>query len=64
MQEFERLMYAMIDVCDKEGSEGAPAAEMSTKEIVSKLWQQAEQTTSSDEPCISATTLSKVQACL
>lgn len=62
MQEFERLMHAMMESCDEVEDEGEPKERKGKDEFVTKLWHEAEDFSNTEEPSISAATLSK--ACL
>lgn len=60
MQEFERLMHAMMQSCDEVASKGEPKARQAKDEFVAKLWHEAEDLSNTEDPSISAATLSKV----
>lgn len=53
-------MHAMLQGCDEAESNCAPASIGSKSDFVTRLWQEAEDISTSDEHGISAATLSKV----
>lgn len=61
LQEFERLMNAMLEGGDGDtaASKCGPAERNPKNEFVTRLWQEAEGMSNSEDPSISAATLSK-----
>lgn len=60
LQEFERLMNAMLEGGGgKAASKCGPAERNPKNEFVTRLWQEAEGMSTSEDPSISAATLSK-----
>eukprot|EP00892_Ulva_mutabilis_P010590 jgi/Ulvmu1/7903/UM004_0135.1 len=59
-EEFERLMHAMLQGCDEQALQCAAATAQSKSDVVARLWQEAEDISTTEQHGISAATLSKV----